>query len=612
MATRKEAVEVKVTGAAEGARDLDKLGRAVDDVGDELKGTARDASHLDRELDRLQRTSAHLNREFARTGDKGLLKQLKDTKKELAPLQAVRRELDKISAAESKSRREADSAAASRLKQLTTPGGVRGNVGGLSLPVNPTTLAIGGLAVAGLAPIAFAGAGGAILAGGAAAGVGLGVAGAHAENPMIGRAAQGAVADEAKRWRQASRDFEEPTLRAIKTIKAAVDEIPLEEILKNAAEFVEPLAHGIAGFTRELGKGIGALVEDAGPVIAVLGRELPRLGTAFKIMFEEIGEGSEGGAEALQDIIAVIGRLLIGTGKVIHFFEELYESGVKLRQALPGDFWSDDEVRVDGYSEAIGATAVQFDHAADSAEDAARATETFDDALSRLLGVPLELADANADYQASLDNLTDSLKENKRNWDEGTAAGRENNAAVRDAITAAFDLRTAQLAAGQQTGDVNRALDAEIGKLRAQAIAAGMSAAEFDRLTGAARNYLSLPATKVITTRFVTEGTAPRMSGPGRQFAFASGGSFGPGYAVVGEEGPELVRFGGSGRVYSNAESRRMAGALGASATSPSATAGSSMTFGGNLDSFLAKAVMQGVRTGEIVLKVNGQRVTIG
>jgi phage host-nuclease inhibitor protein Gam len=609
MAVRREEVQVKVTGAVDGARDLDKLGRAVDDVGDELKGTARDASHLDRELNRLERTSRDLNREFARTGDKGLLKQIKETNKELAPLRAVRRELDKIAATDAKSRREADSAAASRLKQMTTPGGgARAGVGGLSLPLSPTTLAVGGTLAAGLAPVIFAGAGGAILAGGAGLGVAGGIAGAAANNPAIGNSAKTALSDEAARWKQASRDFEEPTLRAIATIKAAVDDIPLEEILKNAAEFVGPLAHGVAGLTRAIGEGIGALVEDAGPVVAVLERELPRLGKSFQSMFEEIGEGSEGGAEALQDILQVTSRIIIGTGMVIHFFEELYAAGIKLRKALPGDMWNDDEVSIQGFSQSLGDTAVEFDRVADSAGDANAEVETYEDTLHRLLNIPMELAEANADYQESLDNLTESIKENKRNWDEGTEAGRKNNATLRDAVNAAVAVRDAQVAMGTQTGVANRQLDAEIAKLRAQAVAAGMSAAEFDRLTGALRNYLSVPSVKVVTTRFVTEGSAPRASSPGRQFAFASGGSFTPGYAVVGEDGPELVKFNGSGRVYSNAESKAMATTLGATGRGNGAT---SMTFAGDTNSWLAQAVMNGIRTGQIVLNVGGQRVSV-
>lgn len=570
MATRKEEVAVNVTGAQQGARDLDRLGRAVDNVGDELKDTAKDASHLDREMDRLQRTVNDLNREFARTGDKGLLSQLKDAKKELAPLQAVRKELDRVAAAEAKARREHEAgrkkAEADNIKRLTTPVGLFGGSGGMDLPINPTTLAVGGTAAAGLSLPIFAGAGGAILAAGGIGAAGLGVAGAAARNPAIGQAAQAALQDESKRWQDASRAFEEPTLRAIATIKAAVDDVPLEEMLKNAADFVGPLSDGLGGFITSFGEGFGELVEDAKPVIDVLRRELPRLGKSFESMFEEIGEGSEGGAEALEDILHVIERLVIGTGKVIHFFEDVYAAGVKLRDALPGDFWGDEEIHVDGFGQALGGAAGSMGDLAGATGDANEELETYEDILHRLLDLPLDLREANIQYQAALDDLTDSISENGRQWDIGTEAGRKNNDALNDAIKKAVDVRDAQIAMGVQSGVANKQLEDQIKKLRDQALAAGASKTEVDKLIGALMNFLSLPAQKVINVRVVESSgadTGGRGARPGTLPFLASGGPFNAGYAVVGEEGPELVKFDGPGRVFSHAESRAMAARLG-------------------------------------------------
>lgn len=611
MADRRErvSVDVKVTGE----RDLDKLGRTVDDVGDELKDTAREASHLDRELDRLQKTTLELNREFAKSGDKTILDKLKVARKELAPLQAVRKELDRVALAEEKARKARKKAEDERIKKMITPVGLFGGTGGSNLPISPTTLAVGGTFAAGLAPVIGATAGGAILAGGGLAGVGLGVAGAAMRNPAIGDAGKTALQDEAQRWKDASMAFEAPTLRAIAHIKDAVDDIPLEEILKNASEFVDPLARGVAGLTRAIGEGVGELVEDAGPVVAVLGRELPRLGKSFKVMFEEIGEGSEGGAEALQDILQITSRMIIGVGKVIHFLEDAYAAGIKLRKALPGDMWNDDEVAVEGFSQSLGDTAVQFDRVADSAGDANEEVETYEDTLHRLLNIPMDLAEANADYQESLDNLSESIKENKRNWNEGTEAGRANNAALRDAVNAAVAVRDAQVAMGVQTGVANRQLDAEIAKLRAQAVAAGMSAAEFDRLTGALRNYLSTPSVKVITTRFVTEGSAPRSSTPGRQFAFAKGGPATPGPILVGDGGrPEWLWLDKPGYVTQVGQTppgTRSGNMSYSSGSGVPLTA--TMTFGGNTGTWFAQGVMQSVRNGDIILYVGGQRVTV-
>ena len=48
---------------------------------------------------------------------------------------------------------------------------------------------------------------------------------------------------------------------------------------------------------------------------------------------------------------------------------------------------------------------------------------------------------------------------------------------------------------------------------------------------------------------------------PGGIGTYASGGNFSAGEtAIVGEQGPELVRFGSAGRVYSNNETKSMLG----------------------------------------------------
>jgi tape measure domain-containing protein len=56
----------------------------------------------------------------------------------------------------------------------------------------------------------------------------------------------------------------------------------------------------------------------------------------------------------------------------------------------------------------------------------------------------------------------------------------------------------------------------------------------------------------------------PIAAGPGIPIpGKASGGLFGPGWTMVGERGPELVHFNGSGRVYNNGETAAMQGGMG-------------------------------------------------
>jgi phage-related protein len=179
-------------------------------------------------------------------------------------------------------------------------GGVSRGAGGLgrgaatsfqALPINPITagLAVAGGAVA--SPFIGAAAGGAAIGAAGAGAVGLGVAGAARADPRIEEAFNAAVKGQAQRWEQASRDFVEPTLRGIAKINAAINDIGLEEMLSRAAAYADPLFTGIAGMVREVGSGLSALVEQAGPVIEVFRNELPQVGTALSTAFKDIAGG---------------------------------------------------------------------------------------------------------------------------------------------------------------------------------------------------------------------------------------------------------------------------------------------------------------------------------
>src|SRR5262249_20601722 len=76
------------------------------------------------------------------------------------------------------------------------------------------------------------------------------------------------------------------------------------------------------------GEGFDTLVESAGPVIEVLGEELPRVGLAVKIAMEQIADGSEGGADALQGMMRGFEALIVGAGATIGWLEKL-DGGVR-------------------------------------------------------------------------------------------------------------------------------------------------------------------------------------------------------------------------------------------------------------------------------------------
>ena len=64
-----------------------------------------------------------------------------------------------------------------------------------------------------------------------------------------------------------------------------------------------------------------------------------------------------------------------------------------------------------------------------------------------------------------------------------------------------------------------------------------------------------------VSSSWASSFTGGSLFTPGGIGTFASGGNFKAGQtAIVGEQGPELVRFGSAGRVYNNNETKSMLG----------------------------------------------------
>lgn len=93
MATREERIRVAIVGATEGARDLDRLGKATDRLGGEFTELGRDAAKLDTKLDELRGTQRELAAEFARTGDAAVGQKLKAATAEIATAVTARKAL---------------------------------------------------------------------------------------------------------------------------------------------------------------------------------------------------------------------------------------------------------------------------------------------------------------------------------------------------------------------------------------------------------------------------------------------------------------------------------------------------------------------------------------
>ena len=212
-------------------------------------------------------------------------------------------------------------------------------------------------------------------------------------------------------------------------------------------------------------------------------------------------------------------------------------------------------------------------------EDQTSAIDELISELDQMVSAVFKARDAEVDYEQALDDATDAAKENGSTLDINTQKGRDNRrgldrlaeAALRDAEATLEDAEAkGNLAVGHQqaTEKMQRARE-EFVKVARQM---GLSKKEAEKL---ADELGLIPGNYKAT---VTADTGPARGavrdfkvwasrqeirlpvGAAGQFqAFASGGSARRGAtAIVGEEGPELVRFGQNAQVFNAATTERM------------------------------------------------------
>lgn len=136
-----------------------------------------------------------------------------------------------------------------------------------------------------------------------------------------------------------------------------------------------------------------------------------------------------------------------------------------------------------GYNEALQGQANNADLAASSTEghadamsDAAEKTRTFQQALARLNAV-LDGRSDMRDYEGAIDDFTDAIKRNGRNFDITTQKGRENQAMLDGIVGSALSV-----AEGMKRADRQKFLSNAIDDIRTMAKNMGLPKSEVARL----------------------------------------------------------------------------------------------------------------------------------
>lgn len=384
------------------------------------------------------------------------------------------------------------------------------------------------------------------------------------------------------------------------------------------ASFFQNVAPSVDTFIRRLGDGIASLGESFGPlqqgfsaVLASISGRFPQIFGSLERAFETLGRTAEKNAEDIAAVFEFAADAIEGTATVLErladewdaFTSRVETTGSVLEDVGRGigrfvsDFWRSIGVSTEALDEFDARMRDTAGGVREAAEAAIRAAGDFralsgslaetvlnaddlEDEMQALSGVHLDADEAASEYQEALDRLTKSIRENGKGISLTTEKGRENRAALRDIARAAQAHIAAMVREGQSLGAVSRTYRTYRSQLISAARQAGLTAREARELAAA---WLAVPRS-VHTTVTVTRRDIHLSAQREQTFGFGmsrnaaggiiggigagvrgmqTGGISGSATALVGEQGPELVRLPVGSTVTPAGQTRSMLGGFG-------------------------------------------------
>lgn len=391
-------------------------------------------------------------------------------------------------------------------------------------------------AIAAIAPL-LGGSIAGIIIGGAGLGGVIGGLILAARDARVKAAGKEMAANLLDRLEKASGAFINPALDGINTIKRAIDSISIEKIFAKAAEFVAPIASGLASMVKSLGDAIGGLIDKAAPVMDALGRGIARIGASLAAGLGTLADNGKEAASALDELFLIIDVLIRWTFNFVNALTEAYgwmkkigaDTGLVLVLKLLGtstdktakstsvlgeEFQkitddaklmkaqqADLKVRTDAVKNAQDALATTLDKLGGKTSLAGQKTDALKTAMDNLFGATMRNADANVSYQQSWDDVTKSVKSNKTSLDIHTQAGRNNYGAMKNLLVASGELYLSNIAAGQSIDSAKRKHDARTESIKKEAKHLGLNKAATQELIN---TYGRIPPDK--TTKLLLNG----------------------------------------------------------------------------------------------------------
>lgn len=342
--------------------------------------------------------------------------------------------------------------------------------------------------------------------------------------------------------------FEGPLIRAQEDWqdRFATMSPKIRRTLAEMAEGIQPLASGFADFIERAGPGLASGMRASLPVLKAIAGELGNMGQAVGDFFEDVGNGSEGAADAMVALMRIIEATTVALGGQILYLETLFgamgDLPVGVQALLGGSLFTG--LLGGGETSSLAPISTGLQEVGERASTAREELEELHHTLLSLTGGFNDQWGTAIAYEAAIDDLTESLDKNGGSMDIQTAKGRANSGALRACFEAAEAQYQANLKAGMSAEQAAAQYNAQIEAARATAIANGAAADEVNRLAWQQRN---LPDGKtivnVVVTRFRTEGGPNYSPGGGTRIAERFGG------IVMARNG--LMAFGGTSGIAS-------------------------------------------------------------
>lgn len=412
-----------------------------------------------------------------------------------------------------------------------------------SMPISgPMAIALGSAAVV-AAPVIGSAIAGAIIGGVGIGGVAGGLLVASRDTRV--KAAADEIKDQLMRRLQlASGVFVGPAIQAAKDIRSALADVDIESIFRNASRYVQPLVDGTTSAIRDVGAAVQGLVANAGPAIRAISVGIANIGESLGRGLASLSDNGEEAAAALGLVFGLISSSIDAVFLVVNGLTEMYgvvrklglDQGLQVFLKLTGNSMDETAKSASGTSKATqdlgfkmdetaakakiqkeaqqGLTAAQknltlaqtdlknsLDAMAPSAGRAATLVDALRTASQNMYGAAIAGSEANEQYEASWDDLSESVKANKRSLDVHTTAGRSNRDSLQALLTSSNELYFSNIAAGQSTDSARKKHEARTESIRKESVRLGLNKKQTEALI---KTYGQIPPDK--TTNLILDG----------------------------------------------------------------------------------------------------------